>query len=371
MAIALAFCLTFIAFTALNAARVVLTLYALTLGAPASSVGVLGGMFYLFPLLLSWPIGALSDRVGAVTGTAALLLPYSVREVGAFYAAAALCGLSIAFYHVTLQNLVGVLSKPEQRARNFSNFSLVGALTSFVGPLIAGISIDHIGHAAAALVIVGISAAAFVVLPIGWRHLPKPKPAAPKAAAAENMPADPGIWRMLAASAMVQLGTDLFQFYIPIYGHAIGLSASAIGSVLASFAAAAFVVRIFLPRLVKQAKPDNVLMFSFYAGALGFVVVPFVTQVPLLMLASFCFGLGMGCGTPLTVMLMFERSSAGRSGRTLGIRLTTTNAVRAFGPMIFGAIGTAFGVPAVFWINGALMAAQGYWTKRTAPKKTI
>ena len=377
MAIALALCLTFIAFTALNAARVVLTLYALTLGAPASSVGVLGGMFYVFPLLLSWPIGALSDRigarrllsVGAVAGTAALLLPFYVREIGAFYASAALCGLSIAFYHVTLQNLVGVLSKPEQRARNFSNFSLVGALTSFVGPLIAGFSIDHMGHAPATLVIVCISAAAFVVLPIGWRHLPKPKPPAPKIAAPADAPPDPGIWRMLAASAMVQLGTDLFQFYIPIYGHEIGLSASAIGSVLASFAAAAFVVRIFLPRLVKQAKPDRVLTYAFYAGAVGFAVVPFVTQVPLLMLAAFCFGLGMGAGTPLTVILMFERSSGGRSGRTLGIRLTTTNAVRVLGPMVFGAIGTAFGVPSVFWINGVLMTAQGWWTKRSTPKQ--
>jgi MFS family permease len=76
------------------------------------------------------------------------------------------------------------------------------------------------------------------------------------------------------------------------------------------------------------------------------------------------FGLGMGCGTPLTVMLMFDRSSAGRSGRTLGIRLTTTNAVRVLGPMVFGAIATAFGVPPVFWINAAMMAATGYMGRR-------
>jgi len=375
MAIPFALTLGFIAFVALNAARVVLTLYALTLGAPASSVGVLGGMFYIFPLLLSWPIGATSDRIGprrllligAITGTGALVLPYYVREIGTFYVAAAMCGLSIAFYHVTLQNLVGVLSKPDQRARNFSNFSLVGATTNFVGPLIAGFSIDHFGHATAALVIVSISAAAFVALPLGWRVLPGPqrrRAAVAAARAAAAMPADPGIWRMLTASAMVQLGTDLFQFYIPIYGHEIGMSASAIGSVLASFAAAAFVVRIFLPRLVRQAQPDRVLMYAFYAGALGFLIVPFFHHVALLMLAAFVFGLGMGCGTPLTVMLMFDRSSEGRSGRTLGIRLTTTNAVRVLGPMVFGAVGTAFGVPPVFWINAVMMAATGYMTRR-------
>jgi MFS family permease len=374
VAILFALTLAFVAFVALNAARVVLTLYALTLGAPASSVGVLGGMFYLFPLLLSWPIGALSDRIGprrllligAITGTGALLLPYFMREIGAFYIAAALSGLSIAFYHVTLQNLVGVLSTPEQRARNFSNFSLVGAVTNFVGPLIAGLSIDHLGHAIAALVIVAISAVSFGVLAFGWRTLPAPSPhqRPTRTGAHEDMPADPAIWRMLTASAMVQLGTDLFQFFIPIYGHEIGLSASAIGSVLASFAAAAFVVRIFLPRLIKAARIELVLMYAFYAGAVGFVAVPFFHNIVALVAAAFVFGLGMGCGTPLTVMLMFDRSSAGRSGRTLGIRLTTTNAVRVLGPMVFGAIATAFGVPPVFWINAAMMAATGYMGRR-------
>ena len=377
MAITLALALTFIAFTALNAARVVLTLYALNLGAPASSVGVLGGMFYVFPLLLSWPIGALADRIGsrrllligALAGTAALLLPYFVREIGAFYAAAALSGFAIAFYHVTLQNLVGTLSAPDRRARNFSNFSLVGATTNFVGPLIAGLSIDNLGHAEAALVIVAFSASGLLLIPLGWKHLPPPKPKAAPAPPKEDLPGDPGVWRMLIASAMVQLGTDLFQFYVPIYGHEIGLSASAIGAVLASFAAAAFVVRIFLPRLVREADPERVLMYSFYAGAIGFLIVPFFHSTLLLCAASFMFGLGMGCGTPLTVMLMFNRSSEGRSGRTLGIRLTTTNAVRVLGPMVFGAIGTAFGIPPVFWINAAIMAGTGFMSRRGAKRE--
>jgi len=374
MVIALVLFLTLIAFTALNAARIVLTLYALTLGAPASSVGVLGGMFYLFPLLLSWPIGALADRIGsrrlllagAVTGTGAMLLPYFVGAIGAFYAAAALSGLSIAFYHVTLQNLVGVMSAPERRARNFSNFSLAGAATTFVGPLVAGFSIDHLGYAIASLVIVALSASTLIVLPLGWRLLPAANRAAAAAAERGNVPADPRVWHMLVASAMVQLGTDLFQFYIPIYGHEIGLSASAIGSILASFAVAAFVVRIFLPPLVKHAAPERVLMYSFYAGAVGFAMVPFLHNVTFLCAASFMFGLGMGCGTPLTVMLMFNRSSEGRSGRTLGIRLTTTNAVRVLGPIVFGAVGTAFGVPPVFWINAGIMAATGFMSRRGA-----
>src|SRR3954470_18642280 len=98
MPIALALTLPFVAFVSLNAARIVLTLYALTLGAPAASVGVLGGMFYILPLLLSWPVGAAADRipparlltVGAACGTGALLLPYFYPHIGVFFLAAAL-----------------------------------------------------------------------------------------------------------------------------------------------------------------------------------------------------------------------------------------------------------------------------------------
>ena len=45
--------------------KVVVSLYALELGASATEVGLLGGLLFLFPLLLSWPIGALADRRGA------------------------------------------------------------------------------------------------------------------------------------------------------------------------------------------------------------------------------------------------------------------------------------------------------------------
>src|SRR5690349_7921226 len=65
VAIHLCLALTCFLFTGLSAARIVVTLYALELGAPASVVGTLGALFYLFALLLSWPVGALVDRAGA------------------------------------------------------------------------------------------------------------------------------------------------------------------------------------------------------------------------------------------------------------------------------------------------------------------
>jgi MFS family permease len=362
--IVLALTLCFFNFVGFNAARVVLTLYALDLGAPSSAVGVLGGMFYLFPLLLSWPIGSAADRygarglllTGAVIGTSAMLVPYFFRVVPVLYLAATLSGLALAFFHVTLQNLIGTLSKPDERARNFSNFSLVGAVTNFVGPLVAGFSIDHFGYRYACLAVVALPLIALMLILTRGRIFPGPRKAAPTAKSGTTL-LDRNVVMMLATSSLVQLGTDVFQFYVPIYGHAIGLSATAIGSVLASFAAAAFVVRIFLARLVKTMDADKLLAYSICAGAIGFGLMPLFENSLALMMVAFIFGLGMGLGTPLTVILMFSRSAEGRSGQTLGVRLTANNSVRVFGPMVFGAVGSAFGIWPVFLINAVLMGS--------------
>jgi MFS family permease len=363
VAINLALTLTFFNFVGANAARILFTLFALELGAPAYAVGLIGGLLYLFPLLLSWPIGMLVDRRGsrglltfaAVCGVASLVLPYLVPTLMALYVAAALNGLALAFYHVTLQNLIGTLSTPEDRPRNFSNFSLAGSLTNFFGPLSAGFAIDYAGHAVACLVIASQPVVALVLLLIWGGRFPGGKPLASSGPGALSALRDPKIVRMLVTSGIVQLGQDLFQFYLPIYAYAAGLSASVIGGIVATLAVASFVVRMFLARLVKRFAVEKLLTWSLFTGAIGFALVPLTSNAVVLGAIAFYFGLGMGLGVPLTVILMYSHSTEGRSGQTLGLRLTTNNFVRVTGPIVFGAVGTALGLPPVFWINAAAM----------------
>ena len=72
----------------------------------------------------------------------------------------------------------------------------------------------------------------------------------------------------------------------------------------------------------------------------------------------------MGCGGPLITILMFSHSSDGRSGEALGLRMTVNHLSRVIGPVVFGSIGSAFGLPTVFWLNG-LMLGGGGWLSRS------
>src|ERR1043166_1410053 len=220
MPLYLTFALMLFCFASISSARVVLSLYALHLGGQPFAVGALVATFYLFPLVLSWPIGILSDRAGSrglllfgtVCGAGGMAIPYFVRDLPALYVAGTMIGISFSFYNVLLQNLVGLLSKPHERVRNFSNSSLIGAFTNFAGPLLVGFSIDHWGHAVACLYVASLSLVAAVLVSVWGGVLPGGTRNAAPAASFREILADKGMLRILVISGLAQVGPGLYQF---------------------------------------------------------------------------------------------------------------------------------------------------------------
>jgi MFS family permease len=371
MPLYLTFALALSIMTIVQAGRVLLTLYALKLGAQPFAVGILAASFSVLPMLLSWQIGRFTDRfgsrwpllLGTVGGAFGILLPYYVSGLPTLFIAGVMNGLLFAFSGAALQNLVGLLSRPETSARNFSNYSVLISTTGFIGPLLAGFSIDYSGHTVACLYLVIMSLMPAALLAIWGGVLPGGSRTAAPAGSVWEMLAGSGLWRVMATGSLVVSGIDLFQVYMPIYGHTVGLSASAIGVVLAMFSASAFVVRLFLPRLIFRLTEEKVLAFAFFIGAASFLLVPFFENAVMLALISFAFGLGMGCGQPITLMMTYGNSPQGRSGEAMGLRVTVNHMTRVIVPVVFGSIGSLFGLLPVFWVNALLLASGGAITR--------
>src|SRR5438445_4791910 len=137
--------------------KVVVSLYALDLGAGAAAVGVLAALFAVFPLLLAVQAGRISDRYGvrlpiALGGFAmaiGLLLPRVAGGLPALFLCPALLGLGHIYFHVSVHNLVGSLGTPAERTRNFSTFALGASIAAFIGPSAAGFAIELAGYRAA------------------------------------------------------------------------------------------------------------------------------------------------------------------------------------------------------------------------------
>lgn len=105
----------------------------------------------------------------------------------------------------------------------------------------------------------------------------------------------------------------------------------------------------------------------FLAGA-SCLLFPFVSSFVLLLAMSFLLGLGLGCGSPLSMVLAYNRSPPGRSGEAMGLRQTVNKATEVVVPVIFGSIGTALGMVPVFWLDAVMLAAGAMLMRKDAAK---
>jgi predicted MFS family arabinose efflux permease len=374
----LVYALAILNFATNQASRVLLALYALQFGAQPFAVGAISATYSAFPMLLAWVAGVAADRLGsrrplmfgALVCTCGMLVPFLFPGMPSLYVAAALNGLSFTFYTVSLQNLVGMLGKPDDRARQYSNYAMVVSFANFLGPLISGFSIDHLGFGPTCLIVAMLGFVPVILLASLGAMLPGGKRHSGPAESVKDILTDRNVLRVLATSSLLVSGSDLFQFYLPIYGHAIGLSASAIGVVLAMFAAASVVVRMIIPWLTAHFPVETVLSRAFFLGAASLFLVPLFKDTVALSSISFALGFGLGCGAPITLMLTYSQSPEGRSGEALCLRMTANHLARVIGPLVFGMIGSVFGLFPVFWGDGLMMASGGMLSRRGMSRRS-
>ena len=364
-------------------AKVALPLHALSLGVDAFSVGVIMALWALCPMLIALSVGRLVDRVGPrvpmLAGTvgvaAALLVPYFFPGVASLYILALVVGTAFQFFFVPTQGITGALGGPEHRARNYSLLAVGFSIASFLGPLIAGFSIDYFGYQTAYLMLAVCPAIAVVLLWFKGGMLPK---AAIATGGEQKKSSSFALLRIaklrnaIIASGLISVGWDLYLFFFPIYGHSIGLSASAIGVIISMFAVAVFAIRVVLPVLARKWSEFEILLHAIgFAGA-ALLLFPLFQNPYLLAVASFVLGLGCGVGQPMSMSLIYSLSPSGRASEGAGLRVTFNHFTHLVVPLAFGGIGTAFGFAPVFLTCSALMlggSGYGYWIERRSARR--
>ena len=157
---------------------------------------------------------------------------------------------------------------------------------------------------------------------------------------------------------------DLFTFVMPIHGSRLGLSATTIGLVLASFGAAVFAVRLVLPLVVHRLREWHMLVAAMFVTALAMALVPLVTDVAWLMVLAFVLGVGLGGAQPIIMALLYAKAPAGRGAEAVGVRTLLLNFSQAGIPLMFGALGTALGMTPVFVTMAIVLAAGGWYARR-------
>lgn len=361
---------------AYKGARVVNTLYALELGAEPFDTGLLIATYGVVPLLLAVFTGRLGDRYGvrapiaaglAVTATG-IVLPFLWPAFGVLFVAAAVTGAGFILVQVSMQSLFGSLGTSETRTRNINLYALVVSSADFAGAILGGFAIDYLGHVRSFLAMGAICLAGVLGMAFLYRYVPATAPAAVARGRRRmtDLLRDESLRRTLLAGAAVVAGVDLFQLFMPIYGHSIGLSASAIGITMGCFGAAGFVTRAMLPTLARRFGEERTLLYSMVLGAATFLLIPLFETLIALGIVSFFLGLGLGLGQPLTVILTYNHAPPGRAGEGLGLRIAIINTSHVGVPALFGAVGSLMGTLPVFWVIAGVIALGGLAIRKHA-----
>lgn len=364
---------------ALRGSRVVLSLFAIQLGASAFEVGMLIAVSSVAQLFLGVYAGQASDRFGfrlpmvygSIGGTIALAMPYVFPTLTGLYASRVLTGMTFIFFMVSLQNLAASVDGPEKRAANLTTYSLGQAIAGLLGPVIVGVAIDNVGNQKSYLILAALAFLPLLTLGIFRKSVPGARERKKRAADAQMMDllrAAP-LRRALLTGAMVFAASDLLSFYMPIYGHEIGLSATMIGIVLGAHSAAAFVVRLVMPKLVKRASEETLMTWCLIASGLIYLLFPVFHNPWILMVVAFLLGLALGCGQPLSMILIYERAPDARTGEALGLRISINKIIQIAVPLGLGYVGAALGLIAVFWTKAGLLLGSGYYLHRRADAK--
>jgi MFS family permease len=346
--------------------RMATPLLALREGHSEAAVGVLLALFALTQVFLALPAGRYADRHGlkrpvgwavvAATTGAGLAVAFPVFPV--LCLAALLTGGATGAASIALQRHVGrAATTPTELKKVFSWLAIGPAVSNFLGPFSAGLVIDHGGFRLAFLLMAALPLASWFWVQRARELPPVVRPEGGKPGTTWDMVREPGFRRLLLVNWLLASCWDVHTFVVPVLGHALGLSASVIGTLLGAFAVAAAAVRVALPILASRLQEWAVIAGAMAATAVLFAVYPLL-HAPLAMGAcSVALGLALGSVQPMIMSMLHQMTPEHRHGEAVALRVMAINASSVAMPMLFGVAGTFIGIAGVFWIIGAAVGA--------------
>jgi MFS family permease len=385
-------------YTCVMGFRITTALAAVGMGLSPAAIGPILATFSLVPMILGVRGGRMIDRVGvrrpmvaggllcAVGAAACAALPHPV----VLTLGMACVGVGMMGFHLGMQHAAGEIGGPGRRTQNFNMLAMSFSVSGLLGPPAMGLVIDQAGHRAAFGVTAALACGVLLALrrfsferhvAHGGRAPPQDAPAAaqqevpPGTAPAGGQTratfallGAPRLRRLLIASLLVSAAWDTYQFVLPLHAPTMGLSASAVGLAIASFSAGSLTVRLLLPRLVGWMAHFHWMLLAMALSVAFFAVLPFASELAVLMAVSFVVGIGPGFAQPLLMAALYTAAPPGRAGEAAGLRLTLVSAMQLALPVCLGLLASAAGTAAVFWVYTAVAAAvgAGLWRARGA-----
>jgi predicted MFS family arabinose efflux permease len=267
---------------------------------------------------------------------------------------------------IALQRQVGRAAHDAlELKRVFSWLAIGPAASNFIGPVLAGLLIDHAGvwMGGVAGDLNGFRAAfllmaLFPLMTWFWiRHTQElpPAPVQPGTATRQvvELLREPRMRQLLVVNWLLSSCWDVHTFVVPVLGHERAFSASVIGTILGGFAIAAACVRVLMPMVAAHLREWVVLSCAMLVTAIMFAIYPAMQSPWTMGMCSVVLGLALGAVQPMIMSTLHQITPHAQHGQALGLRLMSINLSSVVMPLLFGTAGLVVGVSVVFWTVGA------------------
>jgi MFS family permease len=347
-----------------------LSLYAESLGASLTLVGVLATILGLARFSSSIVIGTISDRRGrksvlmsgmALMGVATLL--YSVITApGALLLVNALFGMSfVATLTIGLAYVADVVTARE-RSLVFGWITTAMGLGFAVGSFVGGRVAASAGYPSAYRVAMLMSVATFILV---WRGVPgQARPVRPAGMGLPSwwqqlgvMLADPIILAVVVGTILSNLVFGgLIVTFFPLYANGLGIGQAVIGSLFATRALASTLARV-PAGVLGTIFPGHFVMLAalIISTIVAFSLPQFASPTMLMLLLAFegiAYGVYLTSGQT-TIAGHADESSRGAA---LGMYMAAASVGDSAAPLFLGIVADRLGITSVFYIVGSLAA---------------
>ncbi len=325
-------------------------------------VGLIGTTMFTAFTVASFPIGAVTDRVGpkrvlvsglAVYGSAIFLFAY-IKVTWLFFAVRALEGVGAAAISVATETMIGLLSEPNERARRLSYYALsVGigwAAGPLAGTLLFGISphVPFIGCFALSVLAALLVASLIKKMPSKSRHADTTS-------------------RVLSVKILVPISAGTFYGYLmsslitlfPLYlKREIGVPETAMGAIITAVIIGTIGSQVPIGRAADRfGKRKTLLVCTVLLGGV-FAILPLHTDWRFFLVTGAMAGALAGSLYPIGLALIGDIVSKKRLGAANSTFSLAFGIGSLVGPSLSGLAMTHFANPRwLFYLPSLLSAA--------------
>jgi len=343
-----------------------LPFYAESFGANAFTIGLLGTSYSLMQFAFSPIWGRWSDKIGRrpiiLVGLLGSCLSYVTMALAGslvlLFAARIIGGIAGANIP-TAQAYIADITTPEDRARGMGLMGTAFGLGFIFGPAIGGllsrVSPETPMWFAAALCFANFTAAWFL-LPES-RNVSALTKTLGRMEAFRHAMSKPTLLLVLALYFIVTMAFSAFEATFALFSEArFGYTAASIGFLFAFIGVIlALIQGVLVGRAVKRFGERTLIPLALFLVSIGIGILPFVWNVPTLLVALFLLAVGMGFNNPSLSSMVSKLSGADDQGGTLGLASSLASLGRVVGPAWGGYLYDAYGMTTPYLSSAALM----------------